>query len=148
MLKKNCDNPGTPENGSKTAGIPANQAGAMVGLQFRGEVFHIMPTVDISRSVVDLTSNEKGDTGTTKKEAEEQITYVIFGVTFGWVGGQELKKLKKIDKQLDRMEKKMDAASAAPPRSRGAGRAGRRARQASACRGARQTGHRRRRLAL
>ena len=83
--------------------------GAVVGLQIRGEVFHIMPTVDFSQTVRTFEAETKTDAGTVKESADGTISYLVFGVSFGWVSGKELKKLKTMDTKLDRIEKKLDA---------------------------------------
>jgi len=84
-------------------------AGAVVGLEFRGDVFHIMPSVDISRTAVDFTAEQKNADGTVKTSINDNLSYLVFGLTFGWTQGKELQKLEKMDTKLDRIEKKLDA---------------------------------------
>ena len=59
-----------------------------------------MPAVDISRTVTDFSSDEGSVTA--------DVTYMIFGVSFGWESGKEMKKLKTMDDKLDRIENKLD----------------------------------------
>jgi len=75
--------------------------GGSLGVQFRGETFHILPAVEINHSMLDPES-EIAETSTSQ-------TYIVFGVTFGWVSGREMKKLDEMDQKLDRIEQKLDS---------------------------------------
>jgi hypothetical protein len=41
-------------------------------------------------------------------------TAVIFGVTLGWGGDKEMRKLETMDKKLDRIDEKLDNMNTAP----------------------------------
>ena len=82
--------------------------GAVVGVAVRSEVFYIMPTVDFSQTVADFSSETTTEEGTAKATTSDTISYLVFGVSFGWISGKELKKLKTMDEKLDRIEKKLD----------------------------------------
>lgn len=70
--------------------------GGALGLQFRTpRGFHFMPGIELQRSVY-----RGGDV----RDAPE-VTAVIFGVSLGW-GADE--RARKVDEQLDRIEKKLD----------------------------------------
>jgi len=98
-------------------GITGNflTGGAMLGVQFRGENFHIMPSLDISTSFVDLSETATDVGGSTSSVRDEQITYVIFGLSFGYVSGKELQKLDDMDQKLDRIEEKLDRQTPPAP---------------------------------
>ncbi|MBU1219054.1 hypothetical protein KKF34_00510 [Myxococcota bacterium] len=72
--------------------------GGGFGVKITGENFYIMPAIDFSRLVVS-TNGDRSDWVTD---------FVIFGVSFGWIGGKEMKKLKEMDHKLDRIENKID----------------------------------------
>ncbi|MBN2724420.1 MAG: hypothetical protein JXR95_10150 [Deltaproteobacteria bacterium] len=72
--------------------------GGGAGIKITGETFYIMPTVDFSRLVVSLNGDRE----------DWYTDFVIFGVSFGFIGGKEMKKLKKMDEKLDRIEDKID----------------------------------------
>lgn len=70
--------------------------GGAVGLQFRSRgSFHFMPAVEVQRSVY---------RGGDARDAPH-LTAVIFGVALGW-GADE--RARKMDEQLDRIERKLD----------------------------------------
>lgn len=83
--------------------------GAVLGVAIRGEVFYIMPTIDFSQTMTTISAESSDANGTVKQEEDASISYLVFGVSFGWVSGKELKKLKTMDDKLDRIEKKLDA---------------------------------------
>ena len=90
-------------------------AGGAIGVEFRSRGgFHFMPGIEVQRSV-----HRSGDfIGEIPN-----ITSVIFGVMMGW-GPNE--RLRKMDRQMDRIEQKLDRTLApqtggdAPPTGEGA----------------------------
>jgi hypothetical protein len=74
-------------------------AGGGFGIRYTGETFYIMPGIDFSRTMVDFND----DSGTSV-----EVSYVVFGLSFGWISGREMKKLKQMDRKLDRIENKLD----------------------------------------
>ena len=75
-------------------------AGGGLGLLVKSDTFYFMPNIDISKSMSSI-GNDDGS-------VDQDITFLVFGVAFGWYGGKELKEIKKIDKKLDRIENKID----------------------------------------
>ena len=80
--------------------VTALQAGGGVGLQFRGETFHLMPGVEVSRTFAQAEAEGS--------QADADFTFVNFGVTFGFIYGRELKEIKRTQEKLDDMDKKLD----------------------------------------
>jgi hypothetical protein len=76
--------------------------GGAIGFQFETRSgFHFMPAVEMQRSVY-----RSGDV-----QDLPDVTAVILGVTFGW-GADE--RARKMDRQLDRIEEKVDRLDRAP----------------------------------
>ncbi len=93
-------------------------AGIVIGAEVRGDVFHIMPSIDISQTAVRFEKSTTTEAGKVQTAIDDNLTFMIFGLTFGWTQGKELQKLEKMDTKLDRIEKKLDSDS-------GQGRSGR-----------------------
>lgn len=79
----------------------ALSVGGSLGFQIRGETFHIMPAIEMSKTA---TTFDDGDNDV----ASADITYVTFGVTFGWVLGREKQQLDRIERKLDDLGEKLD----------------------------------------
>lgn len=84
--------------------LNAVSVGGGVGIEFRGETFHLMPTIDLSKTLI----NFDADSGASGSSSVNETTFVVFGINFGWYGGREIKKLKQMDEKLDRIEDKID----------------------------------------
>jgi hypothetical protein len=80
-------------------------AGGALGVQFETmSGFHIMPAMEVQRSAY-----RGGDAKDLPK-----WTAIIFGVTLGWGGDKEMRKLNKMDDKLDRIDDKLDKLNGAP----------------------------------
>lgn len=85
--------------------------GASLGVQLRGRKFYVQPNLDVARSVANF-SQSTADFVTYPTQ-----TYVRFGITLGWISGQELESLDRIEDKLDRVldEKEKEDGDAGPP---------------------------------
>jgi len=74
--------------------------GGGIGLEFRGDTFYVMPVIDVSRTMMDMSSDGN--------KAETDFTFMTFGVAFGWLMGKEKQQLDRIENKLDKIDKKLD----------------------------------------
>ncbi len=73
-------------------------AGGGLGFEFRGETFYVMPFVD--RSLTNF--------GVDEHEADLDLTWVNFGVAFGFHFGKEKQQLDRIEDKIDRIDQKLN----------------------------------------
>jgi hypothetical protein len=81
--------------------------GGAIGFDLHGETFTIRPAVELTRYVVDLSS----DSGSSS----ENFNTVNVLVHIAWTGGKEKKQLDRIERQLDNMMAPPPGPYAPPP---------------------------------
>ncbi|MBU1240364.1 hypothetical protein KKF84_05125 [Myxococcota bacterium] len=98
---------------SDSGGFTANSVtvGGGIGFKYTGETFYFMPSVDFSRTALNF--------GDYAEDDSFAVSYTVFSITMGWIGGREMKKLTAMDTKLDRIENKLDNQNAPPPADSG-----------------------------